>query len=306
MASDPLLSRDPWRNFMRKEDTHQSKKWRSYVGNQATQKLQGMPDAEKINAADWRQNDTHKSKKWCYDSEEDTEKISIAADTHLTVARDLLASVVSSGGTRQTVAATASALYRLVVADLDLGGSSSHVKVDPIDEFGSAMDTARVHLGEQVGVAQACRVLKDKGQATLAKQLSQTHRRRNESAHKPSLLSKRIDNALSAQCQSDDEIQTDDGKYRDGRNGGKYGGGNFRGNSGGGNYGGNYGGGNNGGNIGCSNIGGNDGGGNSGGNYGGSNNGGNFSKPSTMQIFCGCGGYVRDGKCRICGYLSVG
>ena len=93
---------------------------------------------------------------------------------------------------------------------MDLGASNKVPDDVPIVEFDQAMDTARVHLGEQIGVAHVCRQLKLKGQPMLAKQLTHCHKRRKAAAHQPCQLARRIDNVLGPQCRSL-EIQAEGG-----------------------------------------------------------------------------------------------
>ena len=107
----------------------------------------------------------------------------------LLVAKELIYAVATSGATRQVVAASASALFRMV-----LGGAG---EVDNVESFSEVLSVAKWKLGEDAGVAGLCKELKGRGAADLAKQVSGLHKVRNNQAHKGSHIAKRVESVLS-------------------------------------------------------------------------------------------------------------
>lgn len=106
------------------------------------------------------------------------------------VAVRLISAVTAAGGSRHVVAATTSALFHLLT--VEKSGSSSCM-----EEFATAVDVGKLHLGEQANVATICHRLKATGHPELAKQLSQHRKARNMIAHPPALLAQRVDAVLS-------------------------------------------------------------------------------------------------------------
>ena len=133
--------------------------------------------------------------------------IQVDAQDKVCVAKELLATVVKSGGSRQVVAATASALWRLCKDDGE-GGSSEQ----KINEYEIGMNAARSVLGEQVGMSDVCRQLKAGGNATLAKQLAGAHKSRNVVAHAASHLASRITRVLSGNPNNSSDSDNFDGR----------------------------------------------------------------------------------------------
>ena len=92
------------------------------------------------------------------------------------VAERLIGAIVQAEGSRQVVAASVVALFRVIINN---EGETAKV----MKEHEEITAVAEKHFGENAGVAKVCSEVKARGQHVLAKQLSEHHRARKRLAH---------------------------------------------------------------------------------------------------------------------------
>ena len=113
-------------------------------------------------------------------------------DDKLRVASALL-EVVVSGGSRQVVAATSAALFRLVLNDRD--STECKEKLDAFEQIQSAVSE---QLGEGIGIGDLSKTLKCLGASELATAVSSTHAARKIAARPTANVAERVRSVLSA------------------------------------------------------------------------------------------------------------
>ena len=116
----------------------------------------------------------------------------------LEMAKTLMMAVVEANGSRQVVAAVASALFRTGGEDADLGDSSKYEKqtVQQLELHEQVLGVVEEYLGPGVGIGMTCRKLREGGYFDLASTVSGVRRNRRMAAHPTTSLTTRLKSAL--------------------------------------------------------------------------------------------------------------